>query len=163
MRMTALLCPPASRPSPVLNSPCTGLTIVLGLRWQVTIGYVAAFPRDPEDPMPTVLLLSIELLAVVALLWIWAWQPEARGRQIRRLAVVLWGTTAFGEVVHIVTDYMIIGGFGGRDTPPTFGYLTVATITISAILTVIMTLRAPKSGADDEPHEDHDSGSLTLA
>ncbi|HEY6689021.1 MAG TPA: hypothetical protein VI094_22745, partial [Propionibacteriaceae bacterium] len=99
------------------------LTIVLGLRWQVTIGYVAALPglatlavalagamaardagRDPEDPMPTVLLLSIELLAVVALLWIRAWQPEARGRQIRRLAVVLWGTTAFG-LIHIVTDY----------------------------------------------------------
>src|SRR6186713_397555 len=44
-----------------------------------------------------------------------------------------------------------------------FGYLTVATITISAILTVIMTLRAPKSGADDEPQPNHDSGSLTLA
>ena len=28
-----------------------------------------------------------------------------------------------------------------------FGYLTVATITISAILTVIMTLRPPTSGA----------------
>jgi hypothetical protein len=38
-----------------------------------------------------VLLLNIELLPVAALLWIWASQPEARGRHIRRLGVVLWG------------------------------------------------------------------------
>jgi hypothetical protein len=39
----------------------------------------------------------------------------------------------------------------------------LATITISAVLTVIMALRAPKSGADDEPPQGHHSGSLTLA
>ena len=38
------------------------------------------------------------------------------------------------------------------DCPPGTGYLTVATITISAILTAIMTLRTPQRGADDEPH-----------
>jgi hypothetical protein len=42
------------------------------------------------------LALITELLADVALLWIVAWQPKARGRHIRRLAIVLWGTTAFG-------------------------------------------------------------------
>ena len=42
-------------------------------------------------------------------------------------------------------------------------YLTVATITISAILTVIMTLRTPKRAADAEPQVDPRAGSLTLA
>jgi hypothetical protein len=57
---------------------------------------------------------------------------------------------------------MIIFSDAIGDTPPGTGYLTVATITISAILTVIMTLRAPKRGAD-EPHQDHHSRSLTVA
>jgi hypothetical protein len=44
-----------------------------------------------------------------------AWQPEAHGRHIRRLAIVLWGTTAFG-VIHVITEYAIMirfsdGGF----------------------------------------------------
>jgi hypothetical protein len=61
--------------------------------------------------------------------------------------------------------YMIMVGFSERDwdEPPGTGYLTVATITISAILIVIMTLRAPKSGADAEPPVDPRAGSLTLA
>jgi hypothetical protein len=48
------------------------------------------------------------------------------------------------------------------DCPPGFGYLTVAIISISAILTAIMTLRVPHRVAD-EPRKDHDSGSLTHA
>jgi hypothetical protein len=35
------------------------------------------------------------------------------------------------------------------DTPAGTGYLTVAVLTISAILTAIMTLRTPQRGADD--------------
>jgi hypothetical protein len=58
------------------------------------------------------------------------------------------------SAIHPATDYMIIGRLRGPDTPPSFGYLTVATITISAILTVIMTLRTPKRGADEEPQVD---------
>ena len=91
------------------------------------------------------LVLTIELLAVVALVSISAWQPEVRGRGVLRLAVVLWGTTAFG-VVHVIVEIMIMINFSNAiwDTPPGTGYLTVATITISAILTVIMTLRTPQ-------------------
>jgi heme A synthase len=96
---------------------------------------------------------------------IWVWQPEEvrTRRRFLRLAVALWGTTAFG-IFHQMLAYMIMVGFSERDwdEPPGTGYLTVATITISAILTAIMTLRAPKSGAD-EPHQDDQSGSLTLA
>jgi hypothetical protein len=69
-----------------------------------------------------VLVVTIELLAAVALLWILAWQPEARGRHIRRLAAVLWGTTAFG-VIHVITEYGIMTRLSRWDTPPGFGYL----------------------------------------
>ena len=77
---------------------------------------------------------------------------------------MLAGTAAFG-FIHGIADIftMIIFSDANGDTPPGTGYLTVGTITISAILTVIMTLRKPQRGADDEPHQDHHSGSLTLA
>jgi hypothetical protein len=77
--------------------------------------------------------------------------------------VVLWGTTAFG-VMHMIAEYMIMIRFSDAnwDDPPGTGYLTVATIAISAILTAIMTLRTSQRGAD-EPHRDHHSASLTLA
>ena len=116
------------------------------------------------DSLRSMLIFSIELAAVVALVAISAWQPEVRGRGVLRLAVVLWGTTAFG-VVHMIVEYVIMINFSDAnwDTPPGTGYLTVATITISAILTVIMTLRTPKGGADAEPQADPQSGSLTLA
>jgi hypothetical protein len=50
-----------------------------------------------------------------------------------------------------------------RDCPPCTGSLTVATITISAVLTLIMTMRTPQRSADDQPRQDNHSGSLTLA
>jgi hypothetical protein len=61
-------------------------------------------------------------------------------------------------------EYMIMIGFSERDwdDPPGTGYLTVATITISAILLVIMALRMPRMAADGDPQPDYDSGSLTL-
>ena len=52
---------------------------------------------------------------------------------------------------------MIIFSDRDWDTPPGTGYLTVAVITICAILTVIMTLRAPRRGADDDSHPGHKS------
>jgi hypothetical protein len=159
------------------------LTLVLGLRWQLRTKAVAALPglamvavalvgavaigdaqRYEVSPLLMGLALITELLAVVALLWIVGWQPEARGRHIRRLAIVLWGTTAFG-FVHVFIEHMIMIGFRFSmwNPPPGFGYLICATITISTILTVIMTLRTPQMSADDEPGQDKHSGSLTLA
>jgi hypothetical protein len=87
------------------------------------------------------LAVIMEVLAVGALLWIVAWQPEVRARQILRLVIVLWGTTAFG-VVHVYIEHVIMIGFrfSTWDPPPGFGYLIFATITISAILTVILTV-----------------------
>jgi len=159
------------------------LTLVLGLRWQVETKAVAALPglatlvvalaeavalgdagHDQEDSLPMMLLFSIELAAVVALVAILTWQSEVIGRCLLRLVVVLWGTTAFGAI-HTIAEFVAMIIFSDRDwdTPPGTGYLTVAVITICAIRTVIMTLRTPQKGAEDEPREDRESGSLTLA
>jgi hypothetical protein len=165
------------------------LTIVLGMRWQLRTKAVAALPglatlvvglvgavaigdASPrgDDFLAGWLLLGIEGSAVVALFAIGAWQLEVSGRVVLRLVVVLWGTTAFGAI-HLFADYVAMIIFSGTawaeqgfpdESPPGSGYLTVAVITISAVLTVIMTLRAPRRGAD-EPHQDHNSRSLTLA
>src|SRR5215203_1222220 len=72
---------------------------------------------------PTCLCLST--WAVVALVWILAWQPEARGRHIGlRLLVVLWGTTAFGYI-HVMSEYFTMLSFSvaSVDIPPGFGYV----------------------------------------
>jgi hypothetical protein len=152
------------------------LTLVIGLRWQWRTRVLAALPGLATlagavavamtigdlryEDAPLIVLATIELVAIVALFWIAAWQPEVRGRYIRRLLVVLWGTTAFG-LVHLMTEYVIMGRLDRSNLG--YGYLTVAVITISAILTVIMTLRAPPKGAEDEPHQDEYSGSVSLA
>jgi hypothetical protein len=154
------------------------LTLVLGLRWQLRTKAVAVLPgvaavavallgaAGPDRYEWSLLLmmglaLIMEVLAVGALLWIVAWQPEVRGRQILRLVIVLWGTTAFG-VVHVYIEHVIMIGFrfSTWNPPPGFGYLIFATITISAILTVIMTLRAPRRVADHDQHQDHHSALL---
>src|SRR5215207_4381269 len=72
---------------------------------------------------PTCLCLST--WAVVALVWILAWQPEARGRHIGlRLLVVLWGTTAFGYI-HVMSEYFTMLSFSvaSVDIPPGFAYV----------------------------------------
>jgi heme A synthase len=110
------------------------------------------------------LLVAAEWSALLALAMIWAWQPEVRTRRrFLRLAVALWGTTAFG-IFHQMLEYMIMIGFSERDwdDPPGTGHLTVAAITISAILLVIMTLRIPRTATDGDRQPDYDSGSLTL-
>ena len=120
--------------------------------------------RGENHPLLTMLSVAGEWSALLALAMIWAWQPEVRTRRrFLRLAVAVWGTTAFG-VFHQMLAYMIMVGFSERDwdEPPGTGYLTVAAITISAILLVIMTLRIPRTTADGGPQPDFDSGSLTL-
>jgi hypothetical protein len=154
------------------------LTLVVGLRWRWRTRAVAALPGlatltvavagapaigDPKPfeyaPPLMGLVMFLELLAVVALVWILVWQPEARGRHIvPRLVVVLSGTTAFG-FVHVITEYFTMLSFGGGngDMPIGYGYLIFATITISAILTVIMTLLVRQKVAEAEPDQDHGS------
>ena len=158
------------------------LTLVVALRWQLKTKAVAAVPglatvavalavaatigaeRGEDHPLLKMLSVAVEWSALLALAMIWAWQPEVRTRRrFLRIAVALWGTTAFG-VFHLMLEYMIMIGFSERDwdDPPGTGYLTVATIAISAILLVIMTLRIPRTAADGDPQPDYDSRSLTL-
>ena len=154
------------------------LTLVVGLRWRWRTRVVAALPGlatlavaaagaaaigDPKPfeytPPLMGLVMFLELLAVAALVWILVWQPEARARRIApRLVVALSGTTAFG-FVHVITEYFTMLSFGGGngDMPIGYGYLIFATITISAILTVIMTLLMREKVADPEPQQDHES------
>jgi hypothetical protein len=160
------------------------LTLVVGLRWRWRTRAVAALPglatlavavagavtigdareaarthAEYSPPLVMGLIGFFELLAVVALVWILVCQPEARGRHIApRLVVVLSGTTAFG-FVHVITEYFTMLSFGGGngEMPIGYGYLIFATITISAILTLIMTLRAPRKVADAQPHQGHRS------
>ena len=154
------------------------LTLVVGLRWRWRTRAVAALPGlaalvfavagasaigDPKpfeySPPLMGLVTFLELLAVVALVWILVWQPEARSRHnCARLVVVLSGTTAFG-FVHVITEYFTLLSFGGGngEMPIGYGYLIFATITISAILTVIMTLLVRQKVADAESHQDDGS------
>ncbi len=159
------------------------LTLVVALRWQLRTKAVAAVPglatvvvalavaatigdaeRGEDNPLLTMLPVAVEWSALLALAMIWAWQPEVRTRRrFLRIMVALWGATAFG-IFHQMLAYMIMVGFSERDwdEPPGTGYLTVAAITISAILLVIMTLRIPRTPADGDQQPDYDSGSLTL-
>jgi len=154
------------------------LTLVVGLRWRWRTTPVAALPGlatlavavagaaaigDPKPfeytPPLMGLVMFFELLAVVALVWVLVWQPDARNRHIGpRLVVVLSGTTAFG-FVHVITEYFTMLSFAGGngEAPIGYGYLIFATITISAILTVIMTLLMREKVADAEPQQDHGS------
>jgi hypothetical protein len=154
------------------------LTLVVGLRWRWRTTPVAALPGlatlavavagaaaigDPKPfeytPPLMGLVMFFELLAVVALVWVLVWQPDARNRHIGpRLVVVLSGTTAFG-FVHVITEYFTMLSFAGGngEAPIGYGYLIFATITISAILTVIMTLLKREKVADAEPQQDHSS------
>jgi hypothetical protein len=92
-----------------------------------------------------------------------SWPAMSNWRSVGKVSgspACLGVTLARREVyIHVITEYftMLSVSDANWDTPPGYGYLIFATITISAILTVIMTLRAPKRGADAEPHQDHRS------
>ena len=143
-----------------------GSMVIAALPGLATLVLAGAMPIAEVTAAGAVITLSltIEFAAAVTLLTIRAWQPGLDGRLFLRLVVVLWGTTAFGAI-HTIAEFIVMVNFteADWDTPPGTGYLTVATLTISAILTVIMTLRTPQTGADDEPGQDDHSGSLTLA
>lgn len=146
------------------------LVVVLAMRWPLRSTAVAALPsvptlivaavavvaigtpdRSEADFVSLWLWLSIDVATVAALAALWRWQPELRGGLFRRLVVVLWGTTAF-SFVHVVSEYTFMLGFSDAnwDMPPLTGYLTAATIAVTAVVTVVMTLRRPRSAPTAE-------------
>jgi hypothetical protein len=143
----------------------TWLTLVFGLRWSLRAQAVAALPSlagfvvavvcglalagvtsSPDEFFLVRLRLAIDGAALLALIMILAWQPDVRGRGLLRLLLVLWGTTAFG-MVHATFEFsaMMIFSDANWDVPPGTGYLTGATLAISGLLTVLMTLRPPQT------------------
>src|SRR4029450_868483 len=77
-----------------------------------------------------------------------SWRGNQRAAVARPCAwwLCCWGTTAF-SVAHAFSEYQIMIRFSRWDTPPGFGYVTAAVITISAILTAIRTpTRATETG-----------------
>ena len=96
----------------------------------VAVAATIGAERGEDHPLLTMLSVTVEWSALLALAMIWAWQPEVRtGRTFLRLVVALWGATAFG-IFHQMLAYMIMVGFSERDwdEPPGTGYLTVAAI-----------------------------------
>ena len=86
---------------------------------------------------------------------------SSRSPPLLRLVAALWGHSCLPRML----EYVIMIHFSDADwdTPPGTGCVTVAGITIPAILIVIKTLSTPQRGRDDEPQTHPRSGSLTLA
>ena len=152
------------------------LTLVVGLRRRRGPRPLRHFPVSPRlgglaGPMSIgdsdACRLSLLLLGAVVNLELSgrcrfgldrAWQPEACGRLGLRLVVVLSGYDSlwFRPRDHRVLR-MVSSAGADWDMPTGNGYLIFATITISAILTVIMTLLMREKIADPEPQQDHGS------
>ena len=147
------------------------LTLVLGLRWSLRTKAVAALPSlaafvvavvcgvalagaapNPDEFLLVRLRFAIDGSAVLALIMILVWQPEVRGgRRLLGLLLVLWGTTAFG-FLHATAEWIAMGVFSVAtwDVPPGTGYLTGATLIISGLLTLLMTLRPRQTDTTGE-------------
>lgn len=142
------------------------LALILSQRWSVRTRTVAALPglaclvlavvgaasrdlgRSLDDYAPG-WLLNLELWAVIALVAVWLWEPQVRGRIFVRLVVVAYGTTAVG-IGHGIGEYILMSSFSDAnwDVPPGTGYTTAGAIAVSAVLTLIMTIRPPQTPAE---------------
>lgn len=139
------------------------LLLVLGMRWSLRTKAVAVLPglatlvlaaisavatadttRSADEYVSGWFLVAPEAAALVAMVAIWLWEPEVHGRGFVRVLVVAWGTTAFG-IVHLVAEFVFMIAFSDAnwDVPPLTGYVTVATLIVSAVLTLTLALRSP--------------------
>ncbi len=139
------------------------LALVLGLRWSAKTKKVAALVSVPgpavfaaaavrsdgtalrSESVLVWLSLSLALAALLAVMAVYGWQPEVRGYHLARVLVVLWGSTAFGPLQQ-AADFLIMSSWSTAnwDVPPGTGVLTAATLVVSAVLTVFMTVKAPR-------------------
>ena len=64
------------------------------------------------------------------------WEPELSDREVARLAVILWGVTAFGQS-HLMIDYMTMTTLNSWnwDCPPGCGYPTALAVGVAAAMT----------------------------
>jgi hypothetical protein len=105
---------------------------------------IANTEHNPEQYLPGWLWLTVETSAVIALCAIWGWE-EFSGGWFLRLVITIWGTTALGAI-HGGADYALMSMFSTAnwDLPPGTGFITVAVVTISAVLTIVMTAFDPR-------------------
>ncbi|HKH56505.1 MAG TPA: hypothetical protein VKA58_13730 [Propionibacteriaceae bacterium] len=141
------------------------LILVFGLRLRARTRVVSALPgvatlgmaamaataiadtgRNPEHYLAGWLWLAVDASAVIALSAIWGWE-DFGGSWFLRLVITIWGTTAMGAI-HGGAEYATMTMFNDAnwDIPPGTGYITVAVVTISAALTMIMTVVKPRRG-----------------
>lgn len=125
------------------------LVLVVGLRWPTRaalpglallgVAVLAALAardatRGPDAELPLWLWVSIDVTAVIALVAV------GDRQDVRRLALVLWGTTAFG-LVQSAAAYLFMTGVvsdANWDVPPGTGYLTAAALFGSAVVTLAL-------------------------
>jgi hypothetical protein len=139
------------------------LILVFGLRLRPRTRAVSALPgvaalmmavmaataiadagRNPEHYLSGWLWLAVDASAVIALCAIWGWE-EFSGGWFLRVVITIWGTTALGAI-HGGAEYftMVALSDANWDIPPGTGVMTVAVVTISAVLTIVMTAFDPR-------------------
>lgn len=123
--------------------------IVLGARWSLKTTAVALLPSlatfivatQTESSFSWLLWMSIDFLAVAALIAIMASRATTDEIALFRLVLALWGTTAFGMFQGIISyGFMINFSDANWDVPPGTGYLTAAVLVLAAVFMMIMTL-----------------------
>ena len=129
------------------------LVLVVGLRWSPRAAVVAALPglallgvaalaalasrdatRSPDAELPLWLWVIIDVTAIIALVAV------GDRHDVRRLALVLWGTTVFG-LVQSAAAYLFMTGVvsdANWDVPPGTGYLTAAALLVSGVVTLAL-------------------------
>jgi hypothetical protein len=145
------------------------LILVFGLRLRPRTRVVSALPgvanlvmatvaaaaianagSNPEHYLSGWLWLAVEASAVIALCAIWGWENFSGGRFLR-LVIMIWGTTALGAI-HGGVEYftMVMLSDANWDIPPGTGYISVAVVTASAVLTIVMTTVGLRRGTWDD-------------
>jgi hypothetical protein len=137
------------------------LVVVLAMRWSSRTKAVAVLPafvtlvmsgaaavgigaaRSASEPVSLWLGMAVELTAVAALWAVWSWETALRGLGLVRILIVLWGVTSFG-LFHCAGDFMIMMSWSSAnwDVPPGTGWLTVAGLIASAVVTAVLTRRS---------------------
>ncbi len=137
------------------------LIVVIGTRWSVktkVLGVMVSVPGlasaaatatglrlDKFGDAGTTLLWLLPPIALIAVLAVNGWPADVLGPSFPRVLVLLWGATAF-DFPHQLVDYAAMTGWSSAnwDSPPGTGALTVVTLATSAVLTLVMTMRAPR-------------------
>jgi hypothetical protein len=142
------------------------LILVLAMRWRLRTTTVAVVPgllslglalsswraalagADDAVHASASWWLLLEVAAVGVLVVVRLWQPELSNGEMARLALILWGVTAFGGS-HEMLDYltMTIVNNWNWDCPPGCGYPTAVAIGVAAALAASSAIRPEGSGA----------------